>query len=194
MINPKEYMAGASAGKRKLWWAFRIPITSPLKPKITAEGSWMRSSWAVRISLSGLVAANAGARITLTTWSANIVERIASTVRIRVTQLARAEAKRQAPERSFCERRVDKVGMKAEPSAPPATRLKRISEKRLAAKKASLSMPVPKERAIKILASRLAIWLRIMATIIVPAARAIWRLAELFRAGIDILLVLYVLS
>ncbi len=93
------------------------------------------------------------------------------------TRLAIEEASFQAFGRSSAASSPVKTGMKAEPSAPPATRLKRISEKRLAAKKALLSMPVPNSRAVSVFASKPTRLLMIKAAITVPAARAIWVLA-----------------
>ena len=64
-------------------------------------------------------------------------------VRIITTRLAIAEASFQAAFRSPWLRKVVNTGIKAEPRAPPATRLNRISESRLAAKKASKVPLVP---------------------------------------------------
>jgi len=83
----------------------------------------------------------------------------------------------QAP---WCSPRVRnpvKVGMKAEASAPPATRLKSRSGIRAAALKASISGPVPKAPETSTWRIRPVRLLKIKAAITVPAARAIWRLA-----------------
>jgi len=42
-IIPNEYIDGAKAGKRKLWWVLRIPIINPETPKIAAEGKIIRN-------------------------------------------------------------------------------------------------------------------------------------------------------
>ena len=50
---PSGYIAGVRAGMKKTWWALSMPITSPLMPKITAEGSISLKSETVRASLAG---------------------------------------------------------------------------------------------------------------------------------------------
>jgi hypothetical protein len=50
------------------------------------------------------------------------------------------DANLQAEVLSFFAKKVVKVGIKAEPSAPAASRVKSVSETRLAAKKASCSI------------------------------------------------------
>ena len=52
-ICPSEYIAGAMAGSQKRWCALRMPITSPLSPKMTTVGSMMRSSATVSASCPG---------------------------------------------------------------------------------------------------------------------------------------------
>ena len=69
------------------------------------------------------------------------------------------------------------VGMKADPSAPPAIRTNNVSDTRLAARKASISGEVPNVVAFRIRLARLAILLNSKAIITLPAERAIWRLA-----------------
>ncbi len=68
------------------------------------------------------------------------------------TMLAIEAARRQAPASSSRARKVAKVGMKADASAPPAIRLNRISVSRLAALNASSSGFVPNAREISIVA------------------------------------------
>ncbi len=98
-----------------------------------------------------------------------------STSRIR---LEMAEASRQALPFSPWVSRPVKVGKNADASAPPATRLKSVSETRLAALKASISACVPKAPATRTWRSSPVRLLSTKATITVPAARAIWRFAD----------------
>jgi hypothetical protein len=60
------------------------------------------------------------------------------------------EANRQASWRFSFASKLVKAGMKAEPSAPPATRLNRVSEIRFAALNASMASVVPKTFATRI--------------------------------------------
>jgi hypothetical protein len=92
-------------------------------------------------------------------------------------RLAMAEASRQAPWRSLAVSRLVKVGIKAEASAPPATRLKSVSDTRLAALKASMAELVPKAFSTTTWRIRPIRLLRMKAAMTSPAARAIWRLA-----------------
>ena len=62
--------------------------------------------------------------------------------------------------------------------APPAIKTNKVSETRLAARKASICPWVPKVVPIRIRLTRLARLLKTSATITVPAARAIWRSAD----------------
>ncbi len=89
-----------------------------------------------------------------------------------------AEASRQASRLSPWVSNPVKAGKNAEANAPPAIRLKSVSETRLAALKASISACVPKAPATRIWRSKPVRLLRTKATITVPAARAIWRLAD----------------
>jgi len=65
-----------------------------------------------------------------------------------------------------------KTGIKADPSAPPATKLNKISENRFAAKNALLSMVVPKYLAVSVFANNPTRLLAIKAAITVIAPRA----------------------
>src|SRR5512138_2208905 len=91
--------------------------------------------------------------------------------------LAIWEASRQAESLSPRASRPVKAGMKADPSAPPATSRKSVSETRLAKKKASSCAEAPNSRATMMPRTRPAIWPKRMANITVAAARAIWRVA-----------------
>ena len=72
-----------------------------------------------------------------------------TTIRTSMTRLITPEARRQAPA-IFTPRKPVNVGMKADPSAPPATRLNRTSTIRLAALNESNSADVPNARVITI--------------------------------------------
>ena len=67
----------------------------------------------------------------------------ASAVVITASRAITVPASRHAPSSSFLARNAAKTGMKAEPSAPPATRLKSSSGTRWAARKESNSRLAP---------------------------------------------------
>jgi hypothetical protein len=92
-------------------------------------------------------------------------------------KFAIAEANSQAFFFSPLANRAAKVGINAEDNAPPATRLNNVSETLLAALKASISAWVPKAFATRICRASPVRLQRMNATITVPAARAICRLA-----------------
>jgi len=121
-ILPSEYMQGARAGRMNRWCELMIPINSPLIPKITGAASCMRSSLTVNSSTCASWA-NPGASTAFTSQGAKTAERLVKITRMRVTQLATAEASFQAVMRSSRASRVVNVGMNADARAPPATRL-----------------------------------------------------------------------
>src|SRR5512139_1573234 len=102
----------------------------------------------------------------------------AAMVRTSVTRLISDEASRQADGFSLRTSRAVKVGRKAEPSAPAAISVKRVSLTRLAETKAS-TWAAGNASAIRILLTSPRTWPKRIANITVPAARAIWRLALL---------------
>jgi hypothetical protein len=71
------------------------------------------------------------------------------------------------------------VGIKAELSTPPASKVKSVSDTRLAAIKEDSSALAPKVRATKMLRANPVSWLMMKASITVPAARAICLFAVL---------------
>ena len=128
-------MAGASPGKRKFPLVFRIPMISPLMPKISTEGSWIRSSLTVRTCSSGSCRENPGTRMYLTTCSAKMNPSAQRKNRTRNRQFPMREASSQAFSFSSSLSSIAlKVGTKALASAPPAIRLKIVSVRRLAAR------------------------------------------------------------
>ena len=107
-----------------------------------------------------------------------------SAIRTMSTQLLTAEANCQASRFFSLVSSSVKVGIKADPNAPPATRLKSVSATRLAALKASISRLVPKASATRIWRISPASWLKAKAAMTKPAARAICRPAE----GVSVLM------
>jgi hypothetical protein len=104
--------------------------------------------------------------------------RAARAVRMIRIKLKMDEASFQAFWRFSFTSKLVNVGIKAEPSAPPATRLKSVSESRLAAINASIGAEVPKALATRIWRMRLTILLSTYAAVTRLAARAIWLFAE----------------
>jgi len=70
-------------------------------------------------------------------------------------------------------RKEEYIGIKADPKAPPAMRLNKVSETRFAAIKASSSIEAPNNLATSILRNNPANWLNINATMMIPVAFAI---------------------
>ena len=165
-------MAGVKAGMKNTWCEFRMPITNPLNPKITTEGSMMSSNFTVRASWTGL-SAKPGASTECTSGLAKMAVMIAARLSTINTRLPMAEASLQAEFRSPLVNNPVKVGMKADPSAPPAMSRNKVSETRLAARKASISACVPNVVAFRIRLARLIKLLNNKAIITVPADRAI---------------------
>ena len=52
---PRLYRLRAAAGRQKCWWALRMPISSPLAPKMTTVESITRSSSTVSACWTALV-------------------------------------------------------------------------------------------------------------------------------------------
>src|SRR5512139_3781973 len=102
----------------------------------------------------------------------------AARVRTSVTRLISDEASRQADDFSLRTRSPVNVGRKAEPSAPAAIKVKRVSLTRLAETNAS-TWAAGNASAIRILLTSPRIWPKRIANMTVPAARAICRLALL---------------
>ena len=146
-------------------------MTSPPMPNRTAEMDWIRSKSTANANIFGS-RDRPGASRYCTICGANIDARNAAMLRINVTRLIKDEASFQADVRSSFTSNPVKVGRKADPSAPAAIRLNRVSLTRLAVKKASRSV-AGKARAIRILLTSPAICPKTMANITVPAARAI---------------------
>ena len=94
------------------------------------------------------------------------------------TRLVIEEASCQAFFRFSLASKLVKVGIKADPNAPPATRLNKVSEILLAALKASIEEEVPKASATRIWRIKPVRLLITKARVTTPAARAICRLAE----------------
>ena len=172
-ILPIEYIIGASAAHRKLRCELRMPITNPLMPNMTGATIWMRTRSTVSANLTGSV--KPGARILRTTHGAKMAMAIPRTMKMIVMMLAMAEASSQAFSRSPRVKSVVKVGMKADASAPPAINWYKISGRRLEALKASFETPVPKAHVISMEESKLNTWPSMMASITVPASRAMRR-------------------
>ena len=94
----------------------------PLRPKMIGANSMMRINWAVSTCCSG---AKPGAIRVLTSGKANTAATIANTVVTISKRLLTLLASRQAARCRGSSSRVsvaEKVGINAEPSAPPATR------------------------------------------------------------------------
>ena len=106
------------------------------------------------------------------------------------------EARRQASWRFSFASKLVKVGIKADPSAPPATRVNRVSGIRFAVIKASMASEVPKALATRICLSKPVKLLITKADVTRLAARAIWRLAERESWGRDSLFTIkdYIIS
>ena len=155
---------------------FNIPITKPLKPNSTADGSMRRIRSIVRASCTGLLA-NPGARMCRTINGAKIAANNAVRVKISNIRLAIADANFQAPRLSSFTNKLVNVGIKAEANAPPATRVNSVSETRLAAINASISPLVPKAFSTSTCRASPTMLFKANAAITSPAARAIWRLA-----------------
>jgi hypothetical protein len=143
-IIPREYIAGAIEGIRKFWWAFKMPITSPLMPNKTTEGSMMRNRRTVSTSCTGSDPGTSRNSPSRTICGAKIKARMLITISARNTRLVTPEASRQAPSRSSFARKLVNIGMKADPNAPPATKLNSSSTMRLAALNESNWAEVPK--------------------------------------------------
>src|SRR3990172_2614406 len=152
-----------------------MPINKPLTPKIAGAISRMRSREAVRSCKEG---ENFGARMVPTNWREKNSDTRLVRQRISNTRLIRADARSQAFLRSSLAKKAVNVGTKAEARAPPAIRLKSKSVKVEAALKASSTFSVPKALKIRIWRNSPVRLLNTKAAMIVPAARAIWRLAE----------------
>ena len=176
-MMPNEYIAGASAGIRNERWAFSIPITSPLMPKITTVGSIMRSSRTVTSSCPIFESAVRAYKPFRTSHGANIQVSTETTTRMRETTFNTPDAKRHAPRLSSLVRKPVNIGIKAEPNAPPATRLNSSSVTRFAALKESSAALVPKASVITICCATPTRLLRKKANITTPVARAICWLA-----------------
>jgi hypothetical protein len=84
-------------------------------------------------------------------------------------------ARRHAPASSSPARKRVNTGMKADPSAPPATSTNNVSGTRCAATKASSSAPAPNAAEIAAWRTMPSTPLARYASITMPAARAIWR-------------------
>ena len=108
-----------------------------------------------------------------TTCGANIAAKTAKALMISSTKLMMDEANFHAFSFCFFTKNVENVGMKADANAPPATRLNNTSDTRLAAQKASFSIPVPKALRITTPLARFMMLLIIYAIMTVPAAIAI---------------------
>ena len=83
------------------------------------------------------------------------------------------------------------IGIKAEPRAPPATRLNSVSEILLAALNASIEAEVPKALATRICRTSPARLLSTKAMVTIPAARAICWLAERESGDCELVLTIY---
>src|SRR5690349_14770323 len=114
--------------------------------------------------------------IRYTICGANHAASRAARLRMRVTRLIREDASLQADVRSLFTRKAVNVGRKAEPSAPAAINVKSVSETRFAAAKAS-SSAAGNALATRMLRTSPISWLKRIASITAPAARAIWRFA-----------------
>ena len=150
-------------------------MNSPLSPKIVGAMSRILNKSMVRDCCCGL---NSGARIWLTIQGANRAESKQTVDRTSRRILAIDEVRYQAFLRSPFARKSVTVGTKAEASAPPAIRLKRMSGKVEAALYASMTSCVPNALDTRIWRTRPTRLLNTKAAITVLAARAIWRFAE----------------
>ena len=146
-------------------------MISPPMPNNTAETDWIRNKSTANVKVFGS-RERPGASRCSTICGANIDARSAAMLRIKVTRLIKDEASFQAEVRSSFTSNPVKVGRKADPNAPAAIRLNRVSLTRLAVKKASRSV-AGKAFAMSILFISPAICPKTMANITVPAARAI---------------------
>lgn len=108
-----------------------------------------------------------------TTCGANMAAKMANALIISKTKLMIDEANFHAFSFCFCTKNVENVGMKADANAPPATKLNNTSDTRLAAQKASFSIPVPNALRITTPFAKLITLLITYAIITVPAAIAI---------------------
>jgi len=115
-------------------------MSRPLALKITTVLSMIRNNSTASCCLAGV---SPGSRTVRTTCGARMNMATARTAAAAVHSVSTAPASRQAASRSPRARKPVKTGMKAEPSAPPAIRLKSNSGMRVAAKKASRSPDAP---------------------------------------------------
>jgi len=121
-----------------------MPITRPLIPKMITVGSMIRSRRAVSATCAALESGTIANNPRSTRNGAKIHIRVETTINTINTELTTPEASLQAPFWSLRVKKPVNIGINAEPSAPPAVRLKSSSVTRLAALKESRDTLVPK--------------------------------------------------